>query len=124
MPTNVVTKKFAHRRETAHGLILRGMDVRSWDVVRPGANAFWATVITETVEIQEFGIRMNSNVLTSGRFQSVELPPPQQRQRPRETLVTVTQLVTRMVTFKKLNVLETSVNVGMDGDGECRAWSL
>ena len=28
MPTNVVTKKFAHRRETAHGLILRGMDVR------------------------------------------------------------------------------------------------
>ena len=54
-------------------------DARSWDVVRPGANAFWATVITETVEIQEFGIRMNSNVLTSGRFQSVELPPPQQR---------------------------------------------
>ena len=54
-------------------------DARSWDVVRPGANASWATVITETVEIQEFGIKMNSNVLTSGRFQSVELPPPQQR---------------------------------------------
>ena len=47
-------------------------DARSWDVVRPGANAFWATVITETVEIQEFGIRMNSNVLKRGRFQSAE----------------------------------------------------